>query len=227
MNRPVLQLLRLSKSLAIRSLSILCAAAVSGCTTMSVPMLKVRGVESYELRQEQRGLIIAAHPITAQQEIDGILKVDLQEKGILPILVLAENRAASKSFILDRRRIETGKGNDSALTRAKRQEIGASPGGQAMAAIGAVLLVPTIILSAPLMFNGTKMVSDATVVEHNLGDKEFYSRTLDPGQQMWGVIYLALDEGPRRQGPYVLRLNPIDTETSETLSFTFSITTGR
>ena len=213
--------------LIIGPFAVLGTAAFAACTTMSVPPLKVRGIESYELRQEQRGLIIAAHPITAQQEIDDILKIDLQEKGILPILLLVENRAASKSFILDRKRIETSEGDQSALTPAKRQEIGSSPGGEAMTAIGMVLLVPTAITSAPIMFSGTKMVSDATVVAHNLADKEFYSRTLDPGQQMPGVIYLRIADRPRREGPYVLKLNPIDLETSETMTFTFSITTGR
>jgi len=184
---------------------------------MSVPTLKVRSIESYELRQEQRGLILAAHPMTTQ-EIDDVFTINLLDKGILPILLLAENRSASTSFILDRRLIETGAGNALGLTPRQQKDIGSSPAGEAMIMSG------TLLISYPLMFVGLKMTSDATVVAHGLADKEFYSRTLDPGQQASGVIYLRLAEGPAGQGPHVLKLSPIDVETSEAMTFTFLIT---
>jgi len=199
------------------ALAAVCAGAVSACSTMSVPTLKVRGIDSYDLRQDQRALVIAVHPMTTQQEVQETFNIDLLDKGILPILLLAENRSASTSFILDRARIGIGAG-DSGLSPSQRQQIGTSEAGEALVMSGSVLL------SFPLIFAGSKMSSDASVVAHGIADKEFYSRTLDPGQRTHGVMYLRLAGGSARQGPYVLKLSPIDVDSSETMTFTFSIT---
>ena len=56
--------------------------------------------------------------------------------------------------------------------------------------------------AAPLLFAGLKMASNATVIQHNLADKEFYSRTLGPGEKAQGFVYFQFPKESPPSGNY-------------------------
>jgi hypothetical protein len=76
---------------------VLAAAFVNGCATMKVTSLPQRSPESCEYHDQQKGLAIGVHPVTDRREVKEIFKTDLRSKGVLPILVVAENRNSTMS----------------------------------------------------------------------------------------------------------------------------------
>jgi hypothetical protein len=160
---------------------------VVGCATMDIPEDKVRAGESYQLKAESKGLLVAVNPLS-EEEIEETFKTDLLKKGILPILIVAENHSLSTSFVLtkdkvtvvDREALETHKFDRTTVTSQ-------TPGG-GVAAIGAAGIPPLVIV-------GLKLASDAQVIQHNLGIKEFQSRTVGPGQKAHGYVYFQYPKG--------------------------------
>ena len=75
----------------------------SGCTTMKVKPLVERSPDSCPYHDQQQGLANRVHPVTHKREVKEIFRTDLRARGILPILVVAENRNSSASSYWRRR----------------------------------------------------------------------------------------------------------------------------
>jgi len=145
---------------------------------MSVPKLETRNADACEHHIEQAGLVVGVHAITDKAEADQVFNANLLNKGILPILLVAENRNASDSFIITKEKVYVVDEQTLANAKSQRKDV---TSGQVAAGTVMTLVGP--------LFVGLKMLSDATVIQHNLADKEFYSRTLAPGQKAQGFIY--------------------------------------
>ena len=81
----------------------LCPVALlflESCTTMSVTPLTTASAGSYELHQQNNGLAVSVQPMTDETQIEDMFKVNLLEKGTLPILVVVENQSSASSFIV-------------------------------------------------------------------------------------------------------------------------------
>src|SRR5690349_496144 len=72
------------------------AALASGC--VSVKKVQTDKPDTYAQHQEKKGLTIAVKPFTDEKEVRDTFKMNLLSKGLLPILVVAENRNPSSSF---------------------------------------------------------------------------------------------------------------------------------
>ena len=68
------------------------------------------------------------------------------------------------------------------------------------------------------------MMSDATVIQHNLGDKEFYTRTLGPGQRAQGFVYFQHSKDTPPAGVFHVIVNASDSTTGNLLPFDFEVT---
>src|SRR5882672_10825028 len=64
-----------------------------GCGTMEVTQLKIQNAGSYANTAEKNGVTIGVQPITDKREVKETFKVNLLEKGLLPILLVAENHS--------------------------------------------------------------------------------------------------------------------------------------
>lgn len=162
----------------------------ASCATMTIPEDKARAVESYELKTESRGLFVAVHPLL-KQEIEKTFKTDLLKRGILPVLIVAENHSKLTSFVITKDNmivVDQDALEGTAFDRSA-VESGLGKTGNVLATTGAALggLLPLLA--------GMKMGSDATVIQHNLGTKEFQSRTIDPGEKAHGYVYFQFPEG--------------------------------
>jgi hypothetical protein len=213
-------------------LSLLSSAFASGCATMKVPEAKVGSAESYALKAEDKGLLVAAHALTDTHEVEEAFNENLLKHGIVPILVVVENRSASSHYIVAKRNVgainrETAEKIIGGRGQAKSDSAGSGllNTGTGVMLVGLGSLGASII-AAPLLIAGMKVASDAQVVEHNLRIKEFYSRTLEPGQRAFGYLYLKLPEPlpepgatPRPPVHYNVVLQAIDPETKAVLNF--------
>jgi len=187
------------------------------CATMDIPESKVRAAESYPLKTEHSKLLIAVHPVTDKTEINETFRTNLLDKGILPILVVAENRNPSTSFVLAKNKIAVVNRESVETSTAQRGRVTSETPGSALAMAGAA------VISLPLLVVGMKMMSDAQVIEHNLGDKEFYSRTVGPGQKVHGYIYFQLPQGTAALTQHHVLVEVVDSSTGEAMTFDFPI----
>jgi hypothetical protein len=212
---------------------------VVGCHTMAIPKDRVEPVESFPLKAEKQGLLIAIRPVTDKTEIEESFHTSLLDKGILPILVVAKNNNPSLSFVLSRDKI--------AVVDRESLEVlgvGSSTTGAAIAT-GVGPIVTTVLgtglatvagaavvlgaaaggglLSLGLIAGGLKMLSDAEVIEHNLAVKQFSSHTLDPGKATFGYVYFQLPKSEKSKKEYQVLVESIETATGEAFLFQFPL----
>ena len=72
---------------------------MSACT-MSMPVDTAKSSDAYRDRATEYGLTVAIHPVTDPSEMDQAFAINLRDQGILPILLVAENRSPDQSFVL-------------------------------------------------------------------------------------------------------------------------------
>jgi hypothetical protein len=193
------------------------AQFLAGCATMKVTEFHAQPVATYAVKAEQKGLSIAAHPMTAREEIKKAFRKDLREKGLLPILIIAENHNSSASFILAKEKVFVKNVETDTNELGRRGKVASSTAGEATALAGAAVTSPAMVII------GLKLASDAQVVEHNLSDKEFYSRTLGPGQKAQGFIYFQLPKDASLSDKHRVVVEAVEAATRETLTFTFNL----
>lgn len=186
---------------------------LSGCMTMDIPADKVRPLAAYPLKVEQQGLTIAVSALE-RNEVKEVFGADIVDDGVLPILIVAENRHASTSFALAKSKVMVADANAISLGRAGGV-------GQTKEMVGNTLST-TVVLLSPLALVGTKLSSDAQTVSHGMGLKELQSHTVDPGQQVHGYVYVPIPKDSR--GSQInLRAIVEATDTSNFKSVTFEI----
>ena len=210
------------------ALSIAAGATLSmfaGCSTMKVSPLTTGDADSYTQHQQQHGLVVGVQPMTDKKEIEGVFKVNLLDHGLLPILVVAENQSSSENFIIAKEKVTVSSAVPGTphLTQSGEVGAGASSAGSATGWAGAAMALASPALAAPLIIASAKLGSDATVVQYNLADKEFYSRTLGPGQKAQGFLYLQFPKASPPAGEYHVIAKVKDSATGEETAFDFPV----
>lgn len=195
-----------------------------GCATMRVTPLTTGAADSYTQHDAKDGVVVGIHPMTAKGEIKETFKMDLLDKGLLPILVVAENKSASASFIIAKEKIAVLSGATGATNTSQRKEVTSGSAGTALGITGAVLVGAGSVAAAPMLFVGLKMASDADVIQHNLADKEFYSRTLGPGEKAQGFVYFQFPKDSPPSGNYHVVAEIKNSATGKATSFDLPVT---
>lgn len=190
---------------------------------MSVKPLTTGAAESYAQHEEKNGLQIGVRPMTDKQEIKDMFHINLLDNGLLPILVVAENGNPTASYIIAKEKVFVVNETSGVTNVSQIEGIRTGSGGQAMAAAGAVLVAAGSLAAAPLLFEGLKMASDATVIQHNMADKEFYSRTLAPGEKAQGFVYFEFPKKSPPSGNYHIMADIKNSATGEASAFDFPI----
>jgi hypothetical protein len=196
---------------------LLLASLLVGCGTMEVTPLKTRSADTYANTAQKNGVTIGVQPLTDRREVKETFKVNLLEKGLLPILLVAENHSTSSTFILAKEKVFVLNEATGATNTSQREKMASEAVGNAGTAIGVATM------SLPLVLASLKMASDATVIQHNLADKELYSRTLGPGQRAHGFIYFHYPKGTALSGGYHVVVELKDSSTGETTPFDFKV----
>lgn len=195
----------------------------AGCTTMSVTPLTTCDAAAYAQHDQKGGLVIGIQPITNKGEVKDMFKVNLLDKGLLPILVVAENQSVSDSFIIAKEKITVLTDASGASSSSQRKQVTSGATGTALGITGAALAGVGSLAAVPLVITGMKLASNATVIQHGLADKEFYSRTLGPGEKAQGFVYFQFPkESPPTGGHHVVA-EIKNSATGETAIFDFSV----
>jgi len=193
----------------------------SGCTTMNMPPFPKRTAESCEFHLKKDGVTIGIHPITDKSEIMERFEFDLPSKGLLQILFVVYNQNDTSSFIIDREKILVANAAGGPGRPSQRKEVTAEQfdNGHTCNMVGGILTSLLFLPALPLACYGGKLMCDTIVIEYNLGDKEFYSRTLDPGQSAQGYIYFQYPPGGMPAGDYHVKADLKDSATGQVTPF--------
>ena len=197
------------------------ALLLAGCTTMSVTPLTTGSADSYTQHEQTNGLVIGIRPMTDRREIKHMFKVNLLDEGLLPILVVAESQSASGSFIIAKDKVYVLNEATGTTNTSQQEEVASGTAGTAVGITGAVLVGAGSLAAAPLLFTGLKMASNATVIQYNLADKEFYSRTLGPGEKAQGFVYFQFPKESPPSGNYHVVAEVKNSATGEATTFDF------
>jgi len=187
----------------------------NGCATMRLPEHEAQSFDQYKHAQVKSELAVAIQPLTDEKDIKEYFGTNLMSMNVLPIFITAENRNSSSSFILSKDRFSLGSAQ-SAHNNLGQAGSGRESAGQSVAVVGAVLI------SLPMLFAGMKMVSDSTVIKHNLKVKELQTNTLSPGEKIQGFAYFQLPDKKTRPNQWNLHLEALDTRSKKTEGFDFT-----
>lgn len=198
----------------------------SGCSTMKVAPLTTGKAESYTPHEQKSGVVVGIHPMTDKRDIEDMFKVNLLDKGLVPILVVVENQNPDASFIVTQNKVVVLNAATGVSSPSQRKKV-TSNAGEAMQASGAIMVslggfvLPLLLIGLPIECTGMQHASDASVIEFNLGDKEFYSRTLGPGEKAQGFVYFQYPKESPAAGNYHVVAEVKNSATGETTTFDF------
>jgi hypothetical protein len=187
---------------------------------MKMAPLTTGSAGSYTQHEQTNGVVVGIRPMTDKQEIMDTFKINLLEKGLLPILVVVENQSASDSFIIAKDKVYVLNEATGTTSSSQRKKV-TSGGGEALAITGGILVATGSLVAAPLLFTGMQKASNASVIEFNLADKEFYSWTLGPGEKAQGFVYFQFTKNSPPSGNYHVVAEVKNPATGEATTFDF------
>src|ERR1035438_970799 len=103
-----------------------------GCSTMKMTPLTTGRADSYAQHEQKSGVVVGIRPMTGKREIKDMFKINLLDKGVLPILVVAENQSASASFIIAKDKVSILNEATGTTSSSQRKKV-TSGSGEALA----------------------------------------------------------------------------------------------
>ena len=207
--------LRLSLALAA-----VVALGPTGCSTTAVN--PQAGVPPQSL--EIDGLVFTVRPVTDPAELKQTFKFNLLATGVLPIKLRVENRNPTNSFVIARERVvvmsEATRTTNSHGSGDIARDLSTVTRGQqlgAVAALGSPLLF-LIVVATP---SPGSLINRAA--EFNLTGKEFYTRTLSPGQRGEGFVYFRMPKEGASAGPFHVAAQALNPATGQLTPFILKV----
>jgi hypothetical protein len=149
---------------------------------------------------------VAAYILSDRNEQRKYFGVDLTSNGVIPVFLQITN-ASKGNLIFERDRIQVANANDtlSASERAKNPVYGTGAKVVTGAAVASLVLMSAagVVLFMPI---AGKMAADNAAFRRNVIEKEFYSRTLLPGETANGFIFLSSKDNTATGAGYDLKV---------------------
>src|SRR5439155_25218327 len=120
-------------------------AVLMGCASTMLPEVTAARSEHYRFSQTKDGLSVAVDPVTDKQKLKEWLRKDIVAAGLLPMLVVVDNRNPSTSFAITKERILLRNTASTESSTSKRMRITDESASKALLATGAVALSPILI----------------------------------------------------------------------------------
>jgi hypothetical protein len=202
----------------------------TGCATEPAANLQRLTADAGPQRLEIDGLIVTVRPITDVAEVKKTLGVNLLAEGVLPIKLQAENRNATASYIIAKEKVlvmkETaGTTNSSPQAVVARDLSRDSHARQMGDALILEARVP-VLGNLPLLMTVLSPAPADTIDrgrEYKLASREFYTRTLGPGQRAEGIIFYRCPDSIDPAGAYHVVAQIKNTATDAVIPFDFTV----
>jgi hypothetical protein len=215
-----------------RLLAIPLALALLACQTVEIPPYPARTIAQYPATQvvQGGGLAVAVEPVLDRERAKKYFASDLLGQGLVAVLVVAENRSTSKSYLVTADSISLvaadTQAHQESSTRGRPSGWTTTPGlttGIRVAETVAVLTFPASIVLMPLAFGGAKKIADAEAVEYNMVVTGLHATTLSPGEGVHGFAYFQLGDEKTRASAYVVGVELLDLSSREVVRFEFPL----
>ena len=128
-------------------------------------------------------------------------------------IVTVENHNSPSSFLVAKEQFSLRAGGIEASGGLRRDQLSSEIPGEVVALAGAALI------SFPILFFGTKLISDASVVQHNFAVKELQPKTISAGEATRGFVYFQFPKGSTISGRWTLHFEAQDLTTKRVKSF--------
>ena len=202
------------------------ALLATGCASSPATHLQTSTTDAGPQRLEIDGLSVTVRPMTDVSEVKKTLRVNLLAEGVLPIKITAENRNATASFVITKENVLVMK-ETAGPTNSSQQIVAAKDVSHESRAHQLVAVLPDCSFSLlPLLVT---VLSPSTVVaidrgrEYKLASKEFYTRTLGPGQKAEGIIFFRCPESIDPAGAYHVVAQVKNSATDAVIPFDFKV----
>ncbi len=178
------------------------ALVASGCATEPPANLQSQNTAVEPPSQAIDGLDVSLQPITDKKEVKRIFKVNLLAEGVLPVRLTAENRNTSASFMIAEEKVQIiGENTATAISSQEGQVAKSGTVSRGQQLLDASFSPALMLLTAMSPPPGDLVNSFR---QYELGSKEFYSRTLGPGERAEGYSYFQLPKSSPISGAYQL-----------------------
>lgn len=183
----------LKKCVPLFLLGALCMACA---TTQLASEFPLEPVEKYPHHQEKDGLALAVQPLTDPALLDEYFGDNLLRKGILPVLVVAQNQNDSETYLVSEDKVSMHPGEDPETGNDQKPQGIVSSAEARKAAyekdyqgVRLAILAPILLPAAFVDWGPTE---HAKSVQHNIMSKALRRKSLSPGQSYSGCIYVKL-----------------------------------
>ena len=212
----------------IKSVSLLVIITlVMGCATTHKVYTEVRSelCDQYKYHDIREGYCVAVSPIESAEESLELFQTDLLAHGILPVLVVLENRSAQGSIMIDQ------EAPDANATQFVNDKLGVSAGriiGQSafwlalVGPLGAALALPLLIPAAMEAARENK-AQDDLFIRQSMARRALRNETLTAGEKQSGFLYC----NPKNLSgelPVYVRIVNLKNKTTAAIPFTLQIT---
>ena len=190
-----------------------------GCTTANIaPDFPVKKCAEYLSCQVKDGLQVGIHVITDNITAKQYFGTDLLAKGIIPVLVVAENHNNSLSFIspYDKPEISLAPHNKKPETKIAIPDSGIMASDSAKKAVYE-REIPGLIFEFVDYGPTEKSVS----VQQNIILKSLKKKTLSPGEKQSGFLYLSLPAKIDQNVQLLITLNAMNLSLKKIEAFNF------
>jgi hypothetical protein len=194
-----------------------------GC--VSVKKVQTDKPDAYAQHAEKNGLVVAVKPFTDEKEVHDTFKMNLLSKGLLPILVVAENHNPSASFLIAKEdvyvlnELEGGTNN----SRGKNVTANLESGATAVGTLGALATAVSPVGGLGIVMIGAVMASNGAIIQNNLEDNLLASHTLAPGEKQQGFVYFEIPKKTPENAVYHVVANVKDAATGKAEIFDFVV----
>jgi len=190
----------------------LCLAAALGLSScgVAIPDYPERPISDYSSRQTRGNVIVAARAVVDPIETHRYFYSDLVSDGILPVLVVIENRDPQASYIISKEQC--------ALVDSTR----VTTGDVVDDGLAATALASPVV---PLPFVGDVAILNNENALENFESKEMKLLTISPEEKIQGFVYFPIRRGQSDLSEQrVLRVRLRKAGTEEVLEFSLPIT---
>lgn len=203
---------------------------LTGCATLQLPEVVVQPVSQYRLFQSKEGLVVSIDPFLEKRRVKELFGINLLSKGILPVLIVVENRSTDATFWLQKELSSLEMlniksiGKQVVTSSLEQGEIGMGEKVLTGVVAGVGAVVPAVaIIGGPVVIIVAKSEANRQIIMQNLIKKELKERTITSGQSQHGFLYFKLPDKTAIETISAIQLKAMNLQKRETLTFHFSI----
>lgn len=219
----------------LKAISFFAILIITGCTSVAErgESFQARHCSTYPGCQNKNGLHVAVDAFQNKQLIAKYFGAELAEKGIIPILVVAENHNSDSSFLLPSADVEVTVLSDKQSKAVNlQQQVGksltlesaqASAHEQARYDLGKEYLVGGGVLFSWLSFVDLGPTEQAAALKQELAVKALVKKTLSPGKEQSGFIYFGIPPKLDHDVHLQVKLKTLNLSSRKEKTFSFLV----